>query len=315
VASPFDDAELYDWEYRRRRADVHFYRTLAGDRGGPILDLGCGTGRLMVPLLRDGHQVVGADRAPAMLDRAASRLRRLGAAGRRRALLIRGDLRALPLAPRFAFAVAAFNTVQHCETDADLLRFFRGVAAALVPGGWLAFDTFAPEQRFVDRRGRSGQTRFRDPRSGRPMIYSESHRLEAGRDGPILAMTFHYQRAPGRGGPVGRGRRLYLRHRLLQPAEVQSRLEQAGLSLIATWGGFDGRPLDPADNETEQHVYLARRALVTRELAPDPSRRVQNLAPGASGNGAGSSGNGAHSAGESKRTREPTTKRTTKRTR
>lgn len=303
MASPFDDAELYDWEYRRRRADVHFYRTLAGERGGPILDLGCGTGRLMLPLLRDGHQVVGADRAPAMLDRAADRLRRLGVAGRRRALLIRGDLRALPLASRFALAVAAFNTVQHCETDADLLRFFRGVAAALVPGGWLAFDTFAPDQRFVDRRGRSGQTRFRDPRSGRPMIYSESHRLEAGRDGPILAMTFHYQCARGSSGPIGRGRRLSLRHRLLRPAEVQSLLERADLSLIATWGGFDGRPLDPADSETEQHVYLARRALATRGLLPGPSRGVRKTAPPASGNGPAASGNGAQSARESNRTK------------
>src|SRR5436190_770313 len=70
---PFEDAALYDWEYRRRRDDVLFYRTLADERGGPILDLGCGTGRLTVPLLRAGHVVVGIDRAPAMLARAAAR--------------------------------------------------------------------------------------------------------------------------------------------------------------------------------------------------------------------------------------------------
>ena len=60
---PFEDALLYDWEYRRRRDDVRFYGTLADERGGPILDLGCGTGRLMVPLLRAGHVVVGIDRS------------------------------------------------------------------------------------------------------------------------------------------------------------------------------------------------------------------------------------------------------------
>ena len=66
---PFEDAALYDWEYRRRRDDVRFYRTLADERGGPVLDLGCGTGRLMAPLLRDGHVVVGLDHAPAMPHR------------------------------------------------------------------------------------------------------------------------------------------------------------------------------------------------------------------------------------------------------
>src|SRR3954468_4836667 len=93
---PFEDAALYDWEYRRRRADVRFYRTLADERGGPVLDLGCGTGRLMLPLLRAGHIVVGIDRAPAMRARAAARIDRLAARVRRRALLLRGDLRALP---------------------------------------------------------------------------------------------------------------------------------------------------------------------------------------------------------------------------
>src|SRR5688572_1560168 len=95
---PFEDAVLYDWEYRRRRDDVLFYRTLADERGGPILDLGCGTGRLMVPLLRAGHVVVGVDRAPAMLARATARLARLAPRARQRALLLRADLRRLPLA-------------------------------------------------------------------------------------------------------------------------------------------------------------------------------------------------------------------------
>jgi SAM-dependent methyltransferase len=253
--SPFDDAVLYDWEYRRRRDDVRFYQTLAGERGGPVLDLGCGTGRLMLPLLRDGHVVVGLDRAAPMLARAAARLGRLGPAAQRRALLVRGDLRTLPLARRrFGFAVAAFHTVQHCESDAELVRFFRAVAAALVPGGWLAFDTFAPTRRFIERRGPSGTTRFRHPRTGRPTIYSESHRL----DGRVLAMTFRYQTvaAESRGAP--RPRTVELRHRLLQAGEIEALLARAGLGLIASWGGFDGRPLEPDDESGEQHVYLAR---------------------------------------------------------
>jgi SAM-dependent methyltransferase len=269
VRSPFDDPVLYDWEYRRRRDDVRFYRTLADERGGPIADLGCGTGRLLVPLVRDGHRVVGLDRSGAMLKRARARVARLPQAARGRALLVRGDLGALPLGRKFAFVVAAFHTVQHCESDDDLLRFFRGARAALSPGGWLAFDTFAPARRFLGRRTPSGTTRFRDPRTGRPTVYSETHVL----DGRVLAMTFRYQ-------PLGRGsdgrprpaRLVSLRHRLLQPREIEVLLRRAGLELIASWGGFDGRPLDLADESGEQHVYLARKK--QRHAGPGTTRRV-----------------------------------------
>src|SRR3954452_4621318 len=147
MRDPFQDAALYDWEYRRRRDDVAFYRTLALERGGPALDLGCGTGRLAVPLCRDGHVVVGVDRAAPMLARAAARRARLAAPARARLLLVRATLERLPLRrrPRFGFAVSAFHSVQHLHRDQDLVRFFRAVRAALQPGGWFAFDLFAPD--------------------------------------------------------------------------------------------------------------------------------------------------------------------------
>jgi SAM-dependent methyltransferase len=257
MRSPYEDAVLYDWEYRRRRDDVRFYRTLADERGGPVLDLGCGTGRLMAPLLRAGHTVVGVDSAPAMLSRAAARVGRLASPARRRALLVRADLRALALAPRFAFAVAAFHSIQHLATDADLARFFAGAARALIPGGWLAFDTFAPNARLLararDPRRRWGRTRFEHPATGRRIAYSESYRLI----GRILYMILYYEPVDARGRTLGRERRVLLSHRLLEAGEIEDLLAAAGLKLIATWGGFDGSPLEPP---TEQHVFLARKA-------------------------------------------------------
>jgi SAM-dependent methyltransferase len=257
---PFADAVLYDWTYRRRRDDLRFYRMLADERGGPVLDLGCGTGRLMLPLLRDGHVVVGVDRAPAMLVRARARLARLAAPVRRRALLAQGDLRALGFAPRFAFAVAAFHGIQHLYSDEDLVAGFRSVAATLVPGGWFAFDSFAPDAGFLararaaDRGKRWSRTRFKHPVTGRPTVYTESYRHV----GQVLTTTFHYQEVDGRGRPRGAERRAALRHRLLAPDDVRALLTRAGLALIASWGGFDGQPMDEA-SETEQQVFLARK--------------------------------------------------------
>ena len=205
----------------------------------------------MLPLLRAGHVVVGVDRAPAMLARAAARLRRLAARVRRRALLLQGDLRQLPVRRKFQFAVAAFHTIQHLETDRELARFFAGVARTLRPGGWFAFDTFAPNAQFLSRAGaqnrdrRWARTRFKHPTTGRRTEYAESYRL----NGRVLTTTFHYR-------TVGSSqRRVALVHRLLDPTDVRRLLIGSGLSLIATWGDFDFGPLD---ERTEQHVYLVR---------------------------------------------------------
>ena len=250
---PFDDPVLYDWEYRRRRDDVRFYAALADHQPGPVMDLACGTGRLLAPLIRAGRTVVGVERSAPMLARAAARVGRLGPPLRRRALLVRGDLRALGFRRRFGFAVAAFHSLQHLHTDGELDLFFAGVARALRPGGWLAFDTFAPAASFLarDPAARWAPTRFRHPATGRPTLTWETHRLR----GRVLAMTFHYQSLDGRGRPHGPVRRVELAHRLLAPEEVEALLARAGFRLVGTWGGFDGRPLD---GETEQHVYLAR---------------------------------------------------------
>ena len=120
-------------------------------------------------------------------------------------------------------------------------------------------------------RRRWGRTRFRHPETGRQILYTETYR----RHGQLLSSTFHYQPVDGRGRPQGAERRAVLRHRLLAPAEVRALLARAGLDLIATWGGFDGRPLpepgrensarpapgsDEWEGETEQQIFLARLA-------------------------------------------------------
>ncbi|HVU52051.1 MAG TPA: class I SAM-dependent methyltransferase [Polyangia bacterium] len=265
---PFEDAALYDWEYRRRRDDVRFYRMLAEERGGPVLDLGCGTGRLLVPLLGDGHVVVGVDHAPAMLSRAASRVARLPPSRRRRALLVRGDLARLPLAAsaRFAFAVVAFHGIQHLVDDDALSTLLARARDALIPGGWLAFDVFAPDPAFLARVVAAGperrwhRTLFRHPTGGRREAYTATYALDARRR--TLLTTFHYQPVDALGRRRGPERHARLCHRQLTPTEVADFLTRSGLELLQSWGDFRGAPLDQSapPGGSEQHVYLARRA-------------------------------------------------------
>jgi SAM-dependent methyltransferase len=260
----FEDAALYDFEYRRRRADVNFYRRLVSDRmsfgdPGPVLDLACGSGRLLVPLLRDGHTVVGVDQSPAMLGAARRRLARLAPGRRSRALLLRGDLRTLGFRARFAIAVCAFHSVQHLIGDAELLRLFRGAARSLTPGGWLAFDVLPPDPRWLARGNerRWARTVFRHPSTGERLVYTTDHLYDEKRR--ALHMRLYYQHLDERGRPVGRERVVRLCHRQLWPADVKALLARAGFRLFASFGGFDGSALPDGDGlPADEHVYVAR---------------------------------------------------------
>jgi SAM-dependent methyltransferase len=221
----------------------------------------------MLPLLADGHEVVGVDHAPSMLARAAARVARAPTSRRRRALLLRADLAHLPLAPRprFAFAIAAFHGIQHLVEDADLLDLLARVRAALIPGGWLAFDVFAPDPAFLRRTREAGperrwhRTAFRHPVSGRREVYTATYAYDARRR--TLTTTFHYLPVDALGRRRGPERHVRLCHRQLTPAEVEDFLTRAGLQRLQSWGDFHGSPLEAGATPggSEQHVYLARR--------------------------------------------------------
>jgi SAM-dependent methyltransferase len=253
----YQDPLLYDWEYRRRRRDVAFYRRLADEQGGPIADLGCGSGRMMLALLRAGYPVVGVDLSAAMLARAAQRVHALGARRAARALLVRADLRELPLRGQFPFIMAAFHTIQHLTTDGELLDLLRRVKRLLTPNGWFAFDVFIPRPDWLARPAnrRFDHTIFRHPTTGRSLEYSASHVLDVARQ--ALHMKFYYQPVDASGAPAGRRRIVRLCHRQLSPEMVDQLVARAGLAVLGTWAGFDGEPLDrAAPHVTEQHVYL-----------------------------------------------------------
>src|SRR6266545_3517073 len=115
-------APFYDWENARTvaRRDVAFWQRLAAAQDGAVLELGCGTGRIAVPVARAGAHVIGIDRSAEMLARGRQRLRRARLTDR--AALVRGDIRFLPFRsrPGFTLVMAPYGILQSLTRERDL---------------------------------------------------------------------------------------------------------------------------------------------------------------------------------------------------
>jgi SAM-dependent methyltransferase len=134
-------ASFYDWENARTfgRRDVAFWRRLVRREGGPVLELGCGTGRLLMPLARAGAAIQGIDRSMPMLARARDRARRMPRRVRPR--LLRGDVGALPFAgSAMQMVIAPYGLLQSLLTDRDLDAALSESARVLRRGGLLGID-------------------------------------------------------------------------------------------------------------------------------------------------------------------------------
>jgi SAM-dependent methyltransferase len=239
------DATQYDHEYRRRRDDIAFYLKVAEKERGPILELGCGSGRLTLPLARAGHSMVGVDASKEMVAEARRRLE----AKRLSAVLHVQDFRKLRLKQKFGLIVCPFNAFQHLYERSDVERFLDGVRAHLLPRGRFVFDLMNPDLRWLSRDStkRWAKTRFKDPRTGAQMIYS----TQIVYDSPlqIAFMTIFYERADGK----GRGTRTLLTHRHFFPRELEALLHYNGFRIDRREGDFAGGALEP---ESEQQVLF-----------------------------------------------------------
>lgn len=243
----------YDYEYRARRDDVEFYRALATRLGATrVLELGCGSGRVTLPLLGDGLRVTGIDHAAPMLARLHEKAARWPAEVAKRLTSHQGDIRAFAVAGRFDLAIAAFNVFEHLYAREEFTQCLATVAAKLAPGGHLAFDVQLPDLKWLSLPAtkRYSRMRLRDPVTGRAMIYSTNHDYDPVRQISLIRM--YYDPADRGGG----GFVVQLSQRKFFPIELLLLVEAAGFDVVERWGGFAGEALGPG---CETQVIVARK--------------------------------------------------------
>lgn len=244
-------AAFYDWENARTlgRRDVLFWRRLAAEHGGRVLELGCGTGRLLVPLARAGADIVGVDRSEPMLAYARRRLRRARDAPH--SSIVRADIRSLPFqAHSFGMVMAPYGMLQSLTREEDLAATLASVARIIEPGGLFGVDLVPDLPRWPEYENRV-TLRGRD-RAGRTITLRESVRQDRRR-----GLTIFHQVYRRRAGRRSEQREFSLTFRTLSVQEIRARLERAGFAIAAVLGDYAGGPWDP---RADVWVMLARRS-------------------------------------------------------
>jgi len=135
----YDSVPLY-----AARQDVAFYVEEVTAVRGRVLEVGCGTGRILFPIARIGRAITGIDGSAQMLERCRAKLAAEPAAVQSRVTLAQHDMRTLDLGETFGLIIAPFRVMQHLTTIDDQLRFLDVVALHLAPGGHFVFDVFNP---------------------------------------------------------------------------------------------------------------------------------------------------------------------------
>ena len=223
-------ARIYDPWSVSVTEDIPFYVEEARRAGGPVVELGVGTGRIAVPIACDGIRVIGVDSSPGMLEVAAERAALAGTT-----LDLRlGEVEAPPVDERVGLVTCPFRSFLHLLDDDTRLRALRAARELLVPGGRFVFDVFAPSAediadtnaRWLEREPGIWERADWDSRA---RTLTLSVRGESGETSFVLAW--------------------------LSNDEWRALLESAGLQIVGCYGWFDRRPYSGG----EDTVWIARR--------------------------------------------------------
>jgi SAM-dependent methyltransferase len=230
---------IYDRLHELLTEDIAFYKAVLADRKRRLLEIGCGTGRVLFPLLKDGFRVTGIDLSESALELSRRKLEDLDEALQSRCSLVRADMRNFALDGTFAAAVIPFNTFLYMHTPSDQLACLRRIHEHLEPGGVLVIDLFNPRPILKNRQ--PGQL-FHEislylEEKQTILSYFSSYVLAGG--------LFYWSRFFEEIDPAGRVEKHFAMMviKCLYQDELGRLAEQSGFEVEALWGDYGRAPV------------------------------------------------------------------------
>ena len=242
--SPYDAPELYDRLFESLQFDRDFWLGVGRGAGGPVLDLGCGTGRILLPLLEAGVDADGVDLSAAMLERLRAKAESRGF----QPMLVAADMRDFTMPKAYRRVICAFNAFAHCESADDQLATLRCCREHLEPGGALVLHMSYP-----------GATLWLGQHGG-PVLEIETanpangHRLQLW-DRRFLDAVNQSQRSEievrelDPSGTLAASHRFETRQRWVYLFELELLLKLAGFARWEVQGDWAGGPLERDDQQ------------------------------------------------------------------
>jgi SAM-dependent methyltransferase len=243
VSDPYQRiAALYDLEHDAVTDDAELYAAIADQVEGPVLEMGCGSGRLLVPIAEAGHHITGIDRSATMLDRARTRLLSSGNAGTR-VTLHEGDMESAGDAPGgpFGLVLYSLNSLMHLDDPDSQLQSLRSSRAAMRPHGQVIIDVMNPTPQYLVELGRGPIHEWSSETDDGGTIDKWSIR-QIDPVSQAIETTLWYDQAD-RSGHLVRTRTSFVL-RYVHAAELSLMLELAGFRDIRLFGSLEFEPLD-----------------------------------------------------------------------
>ncbi len=243
-------AALYDLEHDTFTDDIALLRNIVEIVGDPVVELGCGSGRVLLPIASDGFAVTGIDASAEMLNRLDVRARDLDDA---QVTLVHADMRGpLPIdASTFGVAIFSLNGLMHLETQADQLAALTEAARILDPRGQLVIDLFNPTPSYLSGldHGAHLEGIWRDD-AGRE-VEKWSHRVIHPATQTIGTRIWYDSMRED--GSIHRVRSAFTL-RYIHAAELELMLERAG---FVEWKFYGSYELDPFNDASDRLIALA----------------------------------------------------------
>ena len=256
-------AKYYEGAYAAKQdlVDLPFYLELAQQTVGPILEIACGTGRVLLPIARKGIDIHGVDNSLPMLKILRDRLAAEPNEVRRRVTLHEGDMRDFRLDAQYPLVIIPFRPMQHMLSAQDQVSALTTAASHLSDKGILAFDVFYPKfEMLTARMGEEVPEMEWTPSSDPTTIVRRYFRKESvDKINQVFSFTFIYRTF--RAGELFVEETEAFKLSYFTYPHLRALFLLAGLERVAEYGSFAKAPLD---NNAEQMIFLLRKASAAR---------------------------------------------------